>query len=189
MPDRSTDPRRTSPDPAATPTATGIVVRSPLPGRALPLTEVPDPVFSTGMVGPGAAIEPSRERVAPEPVDVVAPVDGVLVKLHPHAFVVQTSSGTAVLVHLGIDTVQLHGEGFTLLSSEGDELVAGQPVTRWDVDRAVQAGFSTICPLIALDTAEDRIGGLLPRGTDTRPGDSLFTIAHADDGQAARIPR
>ena len=88
-------------------------VLAPLPGRVLPLSEVPDPVFAGAMVGPGAAVDPPRG-----PVQAVAPVDGRIAKLHPHAFVVVTSSGRGVLVHLGIDTVQLQGEGFRLLAAE-----------------------------------------------------------------------
>jgi PTS system glucose-specific IIA component len=67
------------------------------------------------MVGPGAAVDPPRG-----PLQAVAPVDGQIVKLHPHAFVVVTASGRGMLVHLGIDTVQLKGEGFRLLAAEGD---------------------------------------------------------------------
>ena len=71
----------------------------PVPGRMLPLPEVPDPVFAGAMVGPGVAVDPPRG-----PVQAVAPVDGRIAKLHPHAFVVVTASGRGVLVHLGIDT-------------------------------------------------------------------------------------
>src|SRR2546429_99447 len=79
-------------------------VTSPLAGRAIGLAAVPDPVFSGAMVGPGTAIDPVRE-----PSEAVAPVDGVIVSLHPHAFVVVDEQGHGVLVHLGIDTVQLNG--------------------------------------------------------------------------------
>jgi tRNA A-37 threonylcarbamoyl transferase component Bud32/membrane-associated phospholipid phosphatase len=91
-------------------------VLAPVPGRALPLAEVPDPVFAGEMVGPGTAIDPPRG-----PVEALAPVDGRILKLHPHAYVVVAEAGRAVLVHLGIDTVQLHGEGFSLLAAEGDQ--------------------------------------------------------------------
>ncbi len=90
-------------------------VTSPLAGRAIGLTEVPDPVFSGAMVGPGTAIDPVRE-----PSEAVSPVDGIVVSLHPHAFVVVDADGHGVLTHLGIDTVQLNGEGFELLVNKGD---------------------------------------------------------------------
>ncbi|MGW4157713.1 PTS sugar transporter subunit IIA, partial [Micromonospora chersina] len=89
-------------------------VTSPLAGRAVGLASVPDPVFSGAMVGPGTAIDPVRE-----PSEAVSPVDGVVVSLHPHAFVVVDDQGHGVLTHLGIDTVQLNGEGFELLVSKG----------------------------------------------------------------------
>ena len=111
-------------------------VLAPVKGRAVPMEQVPDPVFAQLMTGPGAAVDPAREVL-----DVVAPVSGKLFKLYPHAFVILTAEGVAVLVHLGIDTVQLKGEGFTTLVTEGDELTVGQPVTIYDVpaDRSRRA--------------------------------------------------
>ncbi len=92
-------------------------VTSPLAGRAIGLAAVPDPVFSGAMVGPGTAIDPVRE-----PSEAVSPVDGIVVSLHPHAFVVVDAEGHGVLTHLGIDTVQLNGEGFELLVNKGGPL-------------------------------------------------------------------
>lgn len=83
-----------------------LAVHAPLSGDLAALGKVPDPVFSAQMVGTGLAVDPSRET---EPIDVVAPVAGVVVKLHPHAFVIRTNSGTGVLVHVDIDTVRLNG--------------------------------------------------------------------------------
>lgn len=102
-------------------------VSSPLAGRAIGLLAVPDPVFSQAMVGPGTAIDPVRE-----PSEATAPVDGVVVSLHPHAFVVVDGDGHGVLTHLGIDTVQLNGEGFELLVNKGDTVTRGQAVVRWN---------------------------------------------------------
>ncbi len=90
-------------------------VGSPVAGRVVALSAVPDPVFSQAMVGPGVAVEPSRVKA-----DVVSPVDGTVVTLHPHAFVVATGDGAAVLVHLGIDTVKRKGEGFELHVVKGE---------------------------------------------------------------------
>ncbi|MGM1059995.1 PTS sugar transporter subunit IIA [Saccharothrix sp. Mg75] len=143
-------------------------VTSPVSGRAVPLSEVPDPVFSQAMVGPGVAVEPDRVRA-----DVVSPVDGVVVTLHPHAFVVATDGGAAVLVHLGIDTVKRKGEGFTLHVVKGETVRAGQPVVTWDPAEVEAAGFAPICPVIALDAAaevlRDQAGG------PVTAGDHLFS--------------
>ena len=88
-------------------------ILSPVSGRAMPISDVPDPVFAGLMVGPGIGVDPVREAGT-----AVAPIGGTIVKLHPHAYVI-SGDGKSVLVHLGIDTVQLKGEGFTLHASEG----------------------------------------------------------------------
>src|SRR6185312_15908380 len=98
-------------------------VLAPVEGRGVPLQDVPDPVFSQGMVGYGAAIDPPR-RV----VDAVAPVSGRILKLLPHAYVIMTADNVGVLVHLGLDTVALNGEGFTTRVKEGDNVTAGQVI-------------------------------------------------------------
>jgi PTS system glucose-specific IIA component len=121
-------------------------VLAPVPGRVVALRDVPDPVFSAELVGPGVAVDPRRE-----PQTAVAPVAGRLVKLHPHAFVVQSDDGAGVLVHLGIDTVQLQGDGFELFAAEGDAVAAGQPVVRWDPTAVEAGGRSPMCPVVALD--------------------------------------
>ncbi|HEX2156973.1 MAG TPA: PTS glucose transporter subunit IIA [Actinomycetes bacterium] len=143
-------------------------VLAPLPGRVLPLSEVPDPVFAGAMVGPGAAVDPPRG-----PVQAVAPVDGRIAKLHPHAFVVVTSSGRGVLVHLGIDTVQLEGEGFRLLAAEGDEVTAGTPLVEWDAAAVEAGGRSPVSPVIALDAPPEAIGETVTGG-QVESGAELF---------------
>jgi PTS system N-acetylglucosamine-specific IIA component len=144
-------------------------VSSPLSGRIIGLDAVPDPVFSGSMVGPGTAIDPLRELG-----EVVAPVDGVLVSLHPHAFVVVDEEGRGVLTHLGIDTVQLNGEGFELLVSKGDSVARGQGVVRWDPLSVEEAGKSAICPVVALEATAEALGDMADVG-DVLAGDPLFT--------------
>ncbi|MFF5304986.1 MULTISPECIES: PTS glucose transporter subunit IIA [unclassified Streptomyces] len=146
-------------------------VTSPLAGRAIGLTEVPDPVFAGAMVGPGMAIDPVRE-----PSEAVSPVDGVIVSLHPHAFVVVDSDGHGVLIHLGIDTVQLNGEGFELLVNKGDTVTRGQSVVRWNPAAVEAAGKSPVCPVVALEATADALSDLREDG-DVKAGDSLFTWA------------
>jgi PTS system glucose-specific IIA component len=143
-------------------------VGSPVAGRVVPLTEVPDPVFAEAMVGPGLAVIP-----AAGPGDAVSPVAGTIVTLHPHAFVVSTDSGRAVLVHLGIDTVKLKGEGFTLHVAKGDEVSVGQPVVGWNPAVIAEAGYATVCPVIALDAGSEVIGDPRVDG-DVGVGDQLF---------------
>ena len=124
-------------------------VLAPLYGRAIPLSEVPDPVFSAGMVGYGAAVDPGRGVV-----DVVAPVGGKLIKLMPHAFVVMTPDNVGVLVHLGLDTVGLNGAGFTVLATQGDTVTAGQPIVTYDVPAVEATGLNPIVPVVVMDERE-----------------------------------
>jgi PTS system N-acetylglucosamine-specific IIA component len=152
---------------AGTPEAGPLVVAAPLAGTAVGLEAVPDPVFAGAMVGPGLAVDPDRS-----PATVVSPVAGTLVKLKPHAFVVTDAGGRGVLVHLGIDTVTLDGEGFTLIAAEGDTVGAGTPVVAWDPAAVEATGRSPICPVIALDAAPEAVTAL----ADGRvaPGGPLF---------------
>lgn len=146
-----------------------LVVTSPVTGTVVGLDGVPDPAFSTMMVGPGTAVDPLRE-----PGHVCAPVAGILRKLKHHAFIVVTEEGQGVLVHLGIDTISLDGSGFAPLAAEGDLVLAGQPVVAWDPIALAADGFSPICPVIALDATD----AMLSQRTGVQPvmaGDALFT--------------
>ncbi len=144
-------------------------ILSPVTGRTTAMTDVPDPVFAQAMVGPGIAVQPSGGRQ-----DAVAPVDGTIVTLHPHAYVVATDDGRAVLVHLGIDTVKQKGEGFTLHVVKGEAVRAGQPVVGWDPEAVAAAGYSPIVPVVALDAKAEVLSGLLTGG-DIEAGDPIFT--------------
>ncbi|RSM61267.1 PTS glucose transporter subunit IIA [Amycolatopsis sp. WAC 01376] len=144
-------------------------ILSPVSGKTTAMTEVPDPVFAQAMVGPGLAVMPSGGRQ-----DAVAPVDGTVVTLHPHAFVVATEDGRGVLVHLGIDTVKQKGEGFSLHVAKGETVRAGQPVVEWDPEAVKAAGYSPIVPVVALDAKAEVLSGLLTGG-DVEAGDAIFT--------------
>lgn len=146
-----------------------LTIGSPVPGTAVPITEVEDPVFADAMVGPGMAVRPSGGYG-----DAVAPIAGTVATLHPHAFVVAGEDGRAVLVHLGIDTVKQHGAGFTVHVAKGDTVEAGQPMVGWDPDAIAAAGYSAIVPVVALDAPADVLGDLLESG-DVRTGGRVFT--------------
>ena len=148
-------------------------VLAPVPGRAVALADVPDPVFSQGMVGYGAAVDPPRGVV-----DAVAPVSGKLLKLLPHAYVIMTPDNVGVLVHLGLDTVTLSGAGFTTHVSEGDNVTAGQVVITYDVPSIEAAGLNPIVPVVVMDEREP--ANVIPAdavatGADIASGAILFT--------------
>ncbi|MEU0497544.1 PTS glucose transporter subunit IIA [Mycobacterium sp. NPDC006124] len=148
-------------------------VLAPVAGRAVPLHDVPDPVFSQGMVGYGAAVDPPH-RVT----EAIAPVGGKLLKLLPHAFVVLTPDGVGVLVHLGLDTVTLNGEGFTAHVGEGDVVTAGQLVITYDVAAVVAKGLNPIVPVVVMDEREAdnvRPAESVLEGADIPSGAHLFT--------------
>lgn len=146
-----------------------LIVRSPVAGTVVPVADVPDPVFAEGMVGPGTAVEPVDGTV-------LAPVDGRLVKLHPHACVVQVPGGPAVLVHLGIDTVRLAGEGFTVHVVEGDTVRTGDLLVEWDPAAVRAGGLSALCPVVLLEArTEDVRLSALP-GTVVAAGDPLLEL-------------
>lgn len=167
-----------------------IPVLAPLSGRVVAMSDVPDDVFAAEMVGPGLAIDPlaadeaSREDPSPgnqgtSTLVALAPISGRVFKLFPHAFAIArevTGQHAAVLVHLGIDTVKLKGDGFRLLDFEGDEASAGDPIAAWDPTPARNAGFSTLVPVIALDTKPERLTMAVTPGDWVHAGDVLYTI-------------
>jgi glucose-specific phosphotransferase system IIA component len=148
-----------------------LTVRAPVAGVVVAMADVPDPVFGAQLVGPGVAIDPVRDG----DVDVVAPIDGTLVKVHPHAFVVAASDGRAALVHLGLDTVQLGGEGFTLRAAEGDAVRAGDVVVTWRPADVEAGGRSPVCPVVALDAPAEQVAAVPAVGARVGPGEPLLT--------------
>lgn len=136
-----------------------LTVCAPVPGRVRSLVEVPDPVFAAALVGPGVAVDPERG-----PLTARAPVSGRLATLHPHAYVVVGDDERGVLVHLGIDTVQLAGVGFELLAAVGDSVLAGEPVVGWDAGRVEDGRRSPVCPVVALDAPPEAVSRLADDG-------------------------
>ena len=127
------------------------------------------------MVGYGAAIDPSRGVI-----DAVAPVSGKLLKLMPHAYIVMTPDNVGVLVHLGLDTVALKGEGFTAHVSQGDDVTAGQVVITYDVPSVEAKGLNPIVPVVVMDERQSENvtpSDAVTSGADIDSGTSLFTAS------------
>jgi len=154
-------------------------VVSPVAGRVTALAEVPDAVFAGQLVGAGVAIEPSAPPAGVDGgaarVAVVSPIDGEVVKLHPHAFVVVGASGAGLLVHVGIDTVKLGGAGFELAVAEGATVAAGDLVVTFDPAVVAAAGYSAVVPVVVLDSAPDSVSQQAV-GTTVEPGTPLFDL-------------
>ncbi len=146
-------------------------ILAPISGRSVPLSEVPDEVFAEGMAGEGVAVVPDASGEA------VAPVSGTLVKLFEggHAFGIATDEGVEMIVHLGLDTIEMRGAGFERIATEGDRIEAGQPIVHYDLEAIRAAGYDPVTPVVITNADEYPI-----RNTTTgevRAGDPLFEVA------------
>ena len=146
-----------------------VVLTAPLNGTVVALEDVPDPVFSSGAVGKGAGIEPSDGAS----IEVVAPADGsvVVAPSSGHAYGLALDNGLEILIHVGIDTVNLEGKGFDVKGGKGDRVKAGQTLVV--VDRAVieEAGYKLVTPVLVtnyMNFAEVEViaNGSIKAGTD-----------------------
>lgn len=112
-------------------------------GQYMDLTEVPDPVFSEKMMGDGFAITPTVG-------EVVSPVAGEIVQVFPtkHAVGIRTNNGLELLIHIGLETVAMNGEGFTTHVSAGDKVVPGDKLVTFDIELVKEKAKSTVTPCI-----------------------------------------
>ena len=158
--------------PADAPKAGGerLTVVSPLAGKIIPVEEVADGVFSEKMVGDGFAVEPEAD-------EVLAPADGeiTLVFDTKHAFTMRTAQGVDLLVHMGIDTIRLNGEPFTLSIKQGDVVKAGQPIGTMNRAAILAAGYRTVTPVVVGNLAD--LGGFeLTRTGEVKAGDAVMEV-------------
>ncbi|MEB0288739.1 PTS glucose transporter subunit IIA, partial [Cryobacterium sp. 10S3] len=118
-------------------------IGSPVAGIVVPLDEVPDPVFSKGIVGPGVGVDPTGDTV-------YAPAAGKVMVAQPtgHAFGLLLDSGVELLIHVGIDTVNLAGKGFDVKVAAGDRVEAGTPLVTFDRAVIEAAGYSLVTPVL-----------------------------------------
>lgn len=152
-----------------------VVVVAPLSGRTLELADVPDPVFAQKMVGDGLAVDPCSDVL-------VAPVSGALTNLPKtgHAAGITTDDGLEVLVHVGMDTVELKGEGFTPLAHPGDRVLAGQPLIRIDLERLRQRARSLVTPVVVTNPARVERMEIVAGEKVAAGRDALFRILVRD---------
>ena len=133
-----------------TTTTRSIVVTAPFSGTLVPLSEVPDETFASGVLGEGIAIEPSDGLFC-------SPVDGTVETIAEtkHAIGFAADNGLEILVHVGLETVSLNGEGFEILVKEGDRVKAGQPVAKADLVLIRERGLKTITSIVLTGGADD----------------------------------
>ena len=153
--------------------AQDLTVTAPIKGRAVPLSEVEDQIFSSGMLGPGLAIDPDSGPV-------VSPVDGEVLVAFPtgHAYGIRAASGVELLIHVGMDTVNLQGEHFTPRVKQHDKVRRGQTLVDVDWKAVEAAGYKTVTPVVvsnatAFGPVTDEHTGPVERG------DALYAVEPA----------
>lgn len=131
------------------PLINGIVICSPVKGTLIELKDVQDGAFSSGILGKGAAILPSEGSI-------ISPVSGVLTTLFPtkHALGITTDEGVEILIHVGLDTVQLNGEGFEAYVSQGDRVHKGQKLLSFDIEQITSKGYCLETPVVITNSAQ-----------------------------------
>lgn len=146
------------------------VIKAPLRGRVVALTEVPDPVFAEKMMGDGVAIQPEEGTL-------YSPVEGEVVQLFPtyHAIGLRTADGVELLLHIGLETVSMEGEGFSAHVKVGDKVKAGDPLIDFSLDLVQEKAKSTITPIVV--TNMDKVDKLEHHFSDAvQTGDTILTV-------------
>ncbi|MBJ2234462.1 phosphoenolpyruvate--protein phosphotransferase [Pseudomonas fluorescens] len=147
-----------------------LTLSAPLSGPVLALNRVPDEVFASGAMGDGIAIDPLNDCLQ-------APCDGVIIHVARtgHALTIRADNGAEVLMHVGIDTVELNGEGFVLLVKEGARVSEGQPLVQFDLDRIARQCKSLVSLIILTNSERFELQPIA--GKTVKVGDALMRIA------------
>lgn len=155
--------------------ASKLILVSPLQGWSAPLEETPDPVFAGHMMGDGVAIDPTGTTLH-------APCDGTLIVVaaSKHAVTIRAANGAEILLHVGIDTVGLAGEGFELHVREGQKVVAGDRLISFDLDLLAQRAKSLVTPVLVTDTTGFCVARRSENGS-LRVGDFLMEVVATTD--------
>ena len=159
-----------APSPAAASAAKDTVLSACLNGTVVPLADVKDEAFASGVLGDGIAIEPSDG-------ELVAPADGEISSTFEthHAVGMTTADGAELLMHIGIDTVKLGGKHFTYLVNEGDKVKKGQPLIRFELEAIKAEGYPVTTPLIVCNTDDYAVVEAKASGT-VKQGDALLEL-------------
>lgn len=155
-----------------TPRQKTIALTSPLAGQVVLLADVPDQVFAGEMMGQGIAIQPKMQEQT-----LVAPVSGEIISVFPtkHAITLKTSDGIELLIHIGLDTVELEGQGFTAQVHDGDHVKTGDPLLTVDFPSIDQAGYAIVTPLVVTNSAIVQSFDRVAAG-EVEPGEALLMM-------------
>lgn len=148
----------------------GIEIGSPVKGKCVSIKEVSDPTFSEEILGKGVAVIPSDGKI-------YAPADGVVTTMFPtgHAVGMTTADGAEILVHVGLDTVALKGEGFHIICEEEQKVKKGDLLIEADLEKIKEAGYDLITPVIVCNSGDyAEVNGTV--GQDVEPGDKILEI-------------
>ncbi len=154
-----------------------LTLMAPLTGVVVPIETVPDPVFAQKMVGEGISIDPISATL-------VAPCDGEVAQVHTsgHAVAVRSDGGAEVLMHIGLDTVSMQGEGFQTLVKLGQRVAVGDPLVRFDMDLIARSAKSLLTQVVI--TNSDRLASFEPASGLVEAGkDALATLTLAEAGE------
>ena len=147
-----------------------IVISAPVSGEIVALDAVPDAAFSSGVLGPGLAIQPSVGRVnAPADASVDTMFDT------KHAVTLVTTDGAEILIHIGMDTVTLNGKHFTTFKNNGDTVKRGDDLIEFEMDAIVAEGFKTVTPIVICN-ADDFSEITFTTATHVEAGDDLMYL-------------
>ncbi|QQY78886.1 PTS system glucose-specific IIA component [Keratinibaculum paraultunense] len=144
-----------------------VELTSPMTGKIIPIEEVPDKVFSDKMVGDGVAIEPVDG-------EIVSPIDGKVATIFPtnHAIGLITKEGLEILIHIGLDTVELNGLGFKRLTKKDAKVKKGDPLMEFDPKLVEEKGKSPITPIII--TNMDKVKKMEKNTGDVERGNQII---------------
>ena len=148
-------------------------VYAPTTGSVLALKDVPDPVFAGGMLGDGLGIMPSEGIV-------YSPVTGTVTATTStaHAFGVTSDSGVEILIHVGVDTVEMKGDGFTSFVEQGQHVEVGQPLMSFDIKKVKAAGHPEVVILAVTNSAEyENVTVLVNSDTQVSAGEKGCSVA------------
>lgn len=148
-----------------------VALLAPLSGEVVSLEQVPDPVFSQKLAGDGVAIQPTEGIL-------VAPFDGKISNLFHtnHAISLTSEAGLDILIHIGIDTVKLNGEGFVAFVKTGDQVKAGDVLIKFDLAALEQAGCPTITPVLITDEKQIAEKKFVPQSTVTAGKEEIIHL-------------